>query len=170
MATPARTAASTEEVARGYFDRVAARDPEGMMEFWTPGGRGHIDGVAELVAPDSYSAWFRTLFAAFPDWRFNVNSITAEDDRAAVHWTATGTFNGTGSFEGMLPTGASLEVSGIDLLQVKDGKLVELWAYMNGMEMARQLGAMPPQGSVPERAMFGALNLRTRAVNALKNR
>ena len=170
MATRADTSRSVEETARSYFERVAARDPDGMMEHWTPGGQGHIDGVAELVAPDSYSAWFRSLFGAFPDWQFDVLSVTAQDDRAVVHWRASGTFNGTGRFEGMVPNGASIDVSGIDLLQIKDGKLVELWAYGNGMELARQLGALPPQGSVPERAMFGALNLKTRAANALKRR
>jgi predicted ester cyclase len=168
VATQADTG-TTEQIARSYFGRVAARDPDGMMEHWTPGGQGHIDGVAELVAPDSYAAWFRSLFAAFPDWQFEVLSITAEDDRAAVHWRATGTFNGTGSFEGVLPTGASIDISGIDLLQIKDGKLIELWAYGNGMELARQLGMMPPQGSAPERAMLGALNLKTRAVNAIRS-
>ena len=170
MATGADTARSTEEVARSYFERVTARDPDGMMEHWTPGGQGHVVGLVELVAPDSYAAWFRTLFAAFPDWQFEVLSVTAEDDRAAVHWRATGTFNGTGMFEGMVPNGATIDVSGIDLLQIKDGKLVELWAYGNGMELGRQLGALPPQGSAPERAMFGALNLKTRAVNALRRR
>ena len=170
MAAEPDTATSTEEVARAYMACVTARDPEGMMEFWTPGGHGHVDGVAELVAPDSYSAWFRSLFAAFPDWQFEVLSVTAEDDRAAVHWRARATFNGTGTFEGVMPTGASIDISGIDLLQVRDGKLVELWAYGNGMELARQLGMMPPQGSAPERAMLGALNLKTRATNAIRRR
>ncbi len=170
MATEPDTATSTEEIARAYFACVTARDPDGMMEFWTPGGQGHIDGVAELVAPDSYSAWFNALFASFPDWRVEVISVTAEGDRAAVHWHATATFNGSANFDGIAPTGAPVDVTGIDLMQTKDGKLVELWAYSNPMELARQVGVMPPQGSFPERAMFGALNLKTRAVNALRER
>lgn len=170
MASQADTAASTEEIARSYFECVTNRDVAGMMEHWTPGGHGHIVGTAELTAPDTYSAWFNSLFAAFPDFRFEVNSITAQDDRAAVHWSATGTFNGTGVFEGMVPTGSSVNVSGIDLLQVKEGKLVELWAYLNGLELSRQVGALPPQGSAPEKAMLGALNLKTRAADAIRRR
>ena len=134
MATGADTSASTEQVARSYFECVTNRDVAGMMDHWTPGGHGHIVGTAELTAPDTYSAWFNSLFAAFPDFTFRVESITAEDDRAAVHWFATGTFDGTGTFEGMVPNGAAVDTSGIDLLQIKDGKLVELWAYLNGME------------------------------------
>ena len=33
---------------------------------------------------------------------------------------------------------------------------------MNGAEMMRQLGALPPAGSAPEKAMTAALNLKTR--------
>lgn len=170
MAMETDTASSAEAVARSYFESVAERDVAGMMEHWTLGGHGHIVGTAELTAPDSYSAWFNSLFTAFPDFTFNVESITADGDLAAVHYSAKGTFNGTGTFEGMVPNGAEIDMSGIDLLQVKDGKLVELWAYLNGMELARQLGALPPAGSAPEKAMFGALNLKTRALNALRSR
>jgi predicted ester cyclase len=169
LTSPDRLGAITvEETARSYFKCVAERDVDGMMDHWRPGGRGHIHGIADLVAPDSYSAWFNALFAAFPDFRFEVDSVTADEERAAVHWTVRGTFNGTGSFEGLDPTGASVEISGIDLLTVEDGKLVELHAHMNGMEMARQLGALPSAGSAPERAMFGALNLKTRIADELR--
>ena len=36
--------------------------------------------------------------------------------------------------------------------------------------MARQLGALPPTDSLPEKAMLGALNLKTRIAAALKRR
>ena len=36
------------------------------------------------------------------------------------------------------------------------------------MEMARQMGAMPPAGSVGEKAMFGAVNARTAAAGAIQ--
>ncbi len=39
---------------------------------------------------------------------------------------------------------------------------------MNGAQMAQQLGALPPAGSLPERAMLAALNLKTRAARALR--
>jgi predicted ester cyclase len=64
-----------------------------------------------------------------------------------VHWTATGTFTGTGRFEGMAPNGASIELRGLDLLTVRDGMVVDNQAYTNGAELARQLGALPPAGS-----------------------
>ena len=54
------------------------------------------------------------------------------------------------------------------MLTIEDGLIVENRAYMNATEMARQLGAMPPAGSLPEKAMFGALNAKTAAVAAIR--
>jgi len=45
---------------------------------------------------------------------------------------------------------------------VREGKIVHNDAYLNGMQMARQLGMLPPQGSGQEKALIGATNLKTR--------
>ena len=138
------------------------------MALWEPGGIGNIHGVAVLRAPDTYSEWFGALFTAFPDFLFEVLDVVAEGDRAAVRWRATGTFDGSGKFEGMLPTGESVDIEGCDVLTIRDGKVTDNQAYMNGMDLARQLGALPAQGSAQDRGMLGLLNLRTRAAGALR--
>ena len=79
----------------------------------------------------------------------------------------TGTFSGEARFEGAIATGASLDLTGCDVLTVRDGKIVHNDAYVNGMQMARQLGILPPQGSGQERAMIGAVNAKTRAARLL---
>jgi len=93
-----------------------------------------------------------------------VESIIAEDHRASVHWSAHGTFSGTGRFEGLKPNGATVAIEGIDVLEFEDGLISKLTAVLNGAELARQLGAMPPTGSVAEKTMLGAFNLRTSAL------
>jgi hypothetical protein len=87
-----------------------------------------------------------------------------------VRWRATGSFNGSGSFEGLEPNGASVNVQGCDVLTVRDGRIQRNDAYMNGVEMMRQLGALPPAGSAPERALTAALNLKTRVGTWLATR
>ncbi len=155
-------------VARSYFEAVGRRDLEAMMSHWEPGGTGEIHGLVELTAPHSYRAWFANLFAAFPDFRFEVLDVVAEGEQAAVRWRATGTFDGDAQFEGMDPTGAKVDLTGLDLLAISDGKIQRNDAYMNGAQMTRQLGALPPAGSLAERAMLTALNLRTRLARALR--
>jgi len=57
----------------------------------------------------------------------------------------TGTFDGEARFEGAIATGARLDLTGCDVLTVRDGKIVRNDAYMNAMQMARQLGVLPPR-------------------------
>lgn len=155
-------------MARSYFTAVGARDVEAMLEHWHMPGVGHIHGVADLTVPEGYREWFGALFAACPDFVFEVIEVVADERRAAVRWRATGTFDGVGRFEGLRPNGRRVDVEGCDLVEVREGKIAELNAYLNGNEMGRQLGALPPAGSPPEKAMLGALNLKTRLLAALK--
>ncbi len=163
-------AKSAKQIATDYFAAIGTRDVHAMMTFWKPGGYGYIHGVADLRAPDGYHEWFGGLFRAFPDFKFEVIDMVAYADKAAVRWRARGTFSGEGTFEGLTPNGATITLEGLDLLTIRDGLIEENRAYMNAMEMARQLGALPPAGSLPEKAMFGALNARTAAVAAIRKR
>ena len=76
--------------------------------------------------------------------------------------------DGGGGGGGGGPGGAGGVVEGCDVLTVEDGLIVDNRAYTNGMDLARQLGAMPPQGGVAERGMLGALNLKTRLSGLLR--
>ena len=163
MATSETTDVAT--IARGYFEAVGRRDLDAMTEFYAPGGVGEIYGLVRLEVPDSYRTWFGDLFRAFPDFEMEIVEIVAEGEKAAVRWRATGSFSGDANFEGLAPNGASVEVQGCDVLTIRDGRIQRNDAYMNGTEMLRQLGALPPTGSAPEKAMTAALNLKTRLAN-----
>jgi predicted ester cyclase len=163
-----RQPSDSASVARGYFEAIGRQDVEAMMAFWEPGGTGEIHGLVTLQAPGTYSEWFGNLFRAFPDFRFEILELVAEGERAAVRWRATGTFNGNTRFEGMDPTGAKVDITGFDLLTIRGGRINHNDAYMNGAQMAQQLGALPPTGSLQEKAMLGALNLRTRIAHLLR--
>lgn len=173
MSAAADQLRSEEEIARAYFGAIGDRDLDAMMDFWEPGGYGHIHGVADLRAPEGYREWFGNLFAAVPDFRMEVIDLVAGEGKVAVRWEATGTFTGPVSFEGLVATGAHLRMEGLDLLTIREGRITENRAYMNATEMARQLGAMPAAGSVGERAMLAAVNARTaalRLLSGLRNR
>lgn len=163
-----RDATGTASVARAYFEAVGRRDLDAMTAFYKPGGTGEIYGLVELEVPHSYRAWFGNLFQAFPDFKLEIIEVVPAGEKAAVRWRATGVFNGTARFEGLDPNGARVEVQGCDVLTVRDGLIERNDAYMNGAEMARQLGALPPAGSAPERVLTGALNLKTRLARALR--
>jgi glyoxylase-like metal-dependent hydrolase (beta-lactamase superfamily II)/predicted ester cyclase len=153
--------AQTEAVVRSYFAAVAARDVEGMIEHWVPGGAGRFVGDRELTVPDGYRREFGQLFRAFPDLDLQVTDLYVRGEQATVRWRARGTFSG-GDWDGIQPTGARIDVEGVDLLTVRDGKVVDLDAFVNFLDFARQVGLLPPAGSSTEQRLNAVLNARTR--------
>jgi steroid delta-isomerase-like uncharacterized protein len=154
--------ASVASVARAYFEAVARRDLDAMEAFYEQGGTGEIHGLVELTVPGTYRPWFANLFAAMPDFEFEILDVVATGEKAAVRWRARGSFTGPVKFEGLEANGASVDVQGCDVLTIRDGRIQRNDAYMNGAEMARQLGALPPAGSAAEKAATALVNLRTR--------
>ena len=159
---------TAREVVTEYFDALAARDPDRAVQTWKPGGVDDFFGMGELTAPDDIRAYFSNLFAAIPDWQFEVIDMVTEDDQVAVHWRAAGTFDGTEKLEGFAPNGRSIEMRGLDVLRVEDGQIVSNHAYTNAMELARQIGALPPAGSGQEKAMAAAFNAKTSLAKRLR--
>jgi steroid delta-isomerase-like uncharacterized protein len=147
-------------VVDDYFDALARRDVEAMAAHWAPDGTDHIAGQVDAVGPSGVREYFTELFAAFPDFALTVRSTIEQDGRTAVHWTATGTH--LGPFWGVAPTGARVELEGIDLLQVHDGLLVRNDAVPDSLSVARQLGLLPRAGSPAEQRLFGAFNAKTK--------
>jgi glyoxylase-like metal-dependent hydrolase (beta-lactamase superfamily II)/predicted ester cyclase len=168
MSTAAKSdPVATEQVARRYFAAVAARDVDAMVACWRAGSVDRLHGQADLVAPDGVRAWFEELFAAVPDAAMEVLSTTTEADRCAVRWRLTGTFAGPGTWQGLVPTGGHLDLQGCDVFRVEDGLLVGNDAFVDGMTVARQLGALPPRDSGPERGMLAMTNGRTKLMRRL---
>jgi hydroxyacylglutathione hydrolase len=156
-----------ERIGRAYFAAHERCDIDAVAELWEPGGVGRIVGLVDLVAPDGIRDFFAELYAAFPDFSLRALDVTAQDDRCAVRWEIAGTFAGPGRFRGLEPTGARVAVEGCDLMVVRDGRVASLHAYLDGGDLARQLGALPPADSAAERRITRVINLRTRAAQRM---
>ena len=94
-----------------------------MAACWEPGCIDEIHGLASLRAPEGIREWFGNMFRAVPDFRMEVVDLVANGDKVAVRWHMTGTFSGDASFEGMIATGAKIDITGCDMLTVRDGKI-----------------------------------------------
>jgi hydroxyacylglutathione hydrolase len=153
--------ASATEIAKRYFAAAAARDVDAMAACWASGGRWRLVGERELVAPEGVRDYFRALFAAFPDFSFEVVDVTTARTRTAVRWRGRGTFAGPGRFEAFEPNGARVDLEGCDVLVVTDDQIQSLDAYLDLCDLARQLGLLPPAGSAGEARLARLANLRT---------
>jgi steroid delta-isomerase-like uncharacterized protein len=168
---PRRSAKSraNEALARGYFEAMAARDAERMVEHWSPEGIEELVPLTVLRGHSEIRGYFTGLFAAVPDLETSVQRVVSDDSSAVVEWRVAGTFDGA-PFQGIEPTGRRVEMRGLDVFDIEDGKFVRNTGYYDGAAFARQVGLMPPQDSGAERAMKGAFNAVTRVRKAVNER
>ncbi len=83
----------------------------------------------------------RRRFMAFPDLRFTIEEVVVQDDRLAVAWIATGTHQGP--LMRIPPTGRAVQVRGISLMTVRDGKVVRGFRMWDVAGMLRALRLLP---------------------------
>ena len=80
-----------------------------------------------------------TLFrTAFPDIHFTVNEIIAEGDSVVVSYTYRGTHQGV--FAGVEPTGRSIDITGILIAHMSDGRIQEAVSVFDSAQLMEQLG------------------------------
>ena len=123
---------------------------------------GNLEALEEVIAPDAVDhnaqpglaaglAGVRQTLgmfrAAFPDLRFTAEDLLAEGDRVATRVTATGTHRG--EFQGLPPTGKQVTISGIEIVRIANGKVVERWGQFDFLGLLQQLGAIPAPGQAP---------------------
>jgi len=163
----ARTAA---DVARSYFEAIAAKDLDRAAEHRSPEVVADIVPAGILRGPAEYRAFFEEMFAAFPDYELVIEDIVGGESTAAVRWRWSGTFTGA-AFQGVEPTGRRVETRTVDWIELDgEGRIVRVTAYFDGMEFARGVGMMPPRDSSAERAMRGAFNGVTKVRSAIAER
>jgi predicted ester cyclase len=79
------------------------------------------------------------LRSAFPDWHFTIEHSVEAGDTVASRYTNRGTQQGV--FMGKPATGRRITVFGLDMVRVRDGRVVEHWALIDQAALAAQLGS-----------------------------
>ena len=92
------------------------------------------------VAPDreGYRQSVESL-APFADIHCAAEDMVAEGDKVAVRWTWRGTH--TGEYMGIAPTGKQVTITGVSILRIVAGKIVEQWDEQDMLGFMEQLGA-----------------------------
>jgi predicted ester cyclase len=152
---------SPVQTAHHIFETVLhQRDADALRPYWAD------DLVEELPTgtyrgPDEMARYFAETFAALPDFHIEPEEIIGEGDKVFVKWRMTGTFDG-GQWQGIEPTGDRVELLGIDCFTFREGKVVRNEVAFDQLSFARQIGMLPAQDSIGERAMRSAFNARTK--------
>jgi predicted ester cyclase len=67
--------------------------------------------------------------------------MVAEGDRVVTKKTFTGTH--TAELNGIPPTGKRVSITYVDILRLRDGKIIEHWLSMDQLSFMQQLGVLP---------------------------
>jgi predicted ester cyclase len=78
------------------------------------------------------------LWKGFPDLRFTIEEVVAEGDKLTTRFSFTGTH--LGEFMGIPATGNKIEVTGLIISLIKNGKFVEDREEIDTLGMMMQLG------------------------------
>jgi len=105
----------------------------------------HCNFPEDLVGIEAFEGFVSAHRTAFPDFKLTIDQFFVKDDKMAVLWTVTGT--NTGPYGDLPPTGKKMQISGLDISRIAEGKFAEEWLYFNMLDFYQQLGftLVPPQ-------------------------
>lgn len=122
--------------------------------------QGNLDLAEEIFAPDyvnhdpatpdfgsgpeAANQAARLYRGAFPDAQITVEDQIAEGDKVATRWSARGTHQG--ELAGVPASGNRVEITGIQIDRIAEGKIAEGWINYDAMGMMQQIGAIPSPG------------------------
>jgi steroid delta-isomerase-like uncharacterized protein len=106
-----------------------------------------------MKGKDSAKKFFGMFTKAFPDMKFQATTTMGVGDYAIAESTFTGTQKG--ALPGIPAKNKPVTMHGVDIVQVKDGKVAKGWTYGNNAEMLMQLGMMKPPAAPKAAAPAG---------------
>jgi steroid delta-isomerase-like uncharacterized protein len=102
-----------------------------------PGGDGELRGPERVADQIEY---FRN---AFPDLTYTIEDQVAAGDEVVSRYTVSGTH--LGEFLGVSGTDNRIEITGITMYRIEDGRIVEAWDSPDNLSLMQQLGILPEE-------------------------
>jgi predicted ester cyclase len=129
------------ELARRLIERVwATADRETARELVADDVLVHVSRSIQ-PGPDGQAAVGTYFRAGFPEAIWSADDAFGVGDQAAVRWRMQGRHDGT--FEGVPPTHRDVVLSGIAIVRVEGGKIVEIWHAEDLFGLFARIGAKP---------------------------
>ena len=137
-------------IHRLYAEGINRHDAAVAAAFYTQDALNH----GRRVGRAGMQAVFEALFSTFPDFSYEIDESTAEEDRVVCKVTMTGTHFGqptlphafTGMLTGVAPTGRKVRVQQYHLFRLRDGEIAAHEAVRDDLSMLLQLGLLRRPG------------------------
>lgn len=98
----------------------------------------YIDHSATAPGLENFKTYLGMITRVFPDINVTVEDMFADDHKVAARLSIRGTQSG--SFRGFPATGGQATWSGMDIIHISNGKIVERWSERDFLHMLVQLG------------------------------
>ena len=132
------------------------QDVEGILAYYDDDIRWTNVALDEVYSgKDEVRAFIHRLLTAFPDLSFEVTEKFARDDNISERWYIRGTHQGP--FMGIPATGKRVEIPGISMVKMRDGKFLSDWYLFDASGGLRQMGLLPPLSASETPIMRAAL-------------
>lgn len=106
-----------------------------VAEFISAEYIGHLGGTT--MDRNELERLERQFSMAFPDAHHTIDDLIAEGDRVVLRTTARATHRGR--FEGMDPTGRSVEFTGLVVYRIQGNRIAESWGEIDFLRLLREL-------------------------------
>jgi predicted ester cyclase len=122
---------SDREVARTALERVCSRADFGLApDCYAEDFVDHVNGL-EFRGLEGVRRSTALYQALFDELRIEVVDQVAEGDRVASRWVLRGSNRGR-----------EVELTGITISRLRDGRIVEDWTATDGVDLLRRLGVV----------------------------
>lgn len=133
------SAEENKQIARRIIEEGLSKHNLDLIdEFFDPDFIENQFGLKPTIAVMKED--FNFLYRAFPDYRLVIEDMVADGDKVWLRMKCTGTSKG--GFMGP-PNGKSFNVTVMDMIRLKDGKVVEHWGVPDRFALMMQLGLLP---------------------------
>jgi steroid delta-isomerase-like uncharacterized protein len=137
------TTEQNKALVRQFFTAFEANDQDALKEILAPDLVAYSHGAPGPQNREVHLQGIAMWNAAFNETRFTIEEQIAEGDKVATRSTMRSVHSG-GDFQGLPPTGKQVQVDGVTIERIKDGKIVERRVSGDWLGIMQQLGLVPP--------------------------
>jgi steroid delta-isomerase-like uncharacterized protein len=131
-------------LARSSWEEIVNKqNPQAIEEVYAPNFVWH-EPDQDIQGYEQAKQFVSAFFKGFPDINISVEDVIAEGDKAVTRYTIRGTHQGETEEFGP-PTEKQMELKGITIHRIEDGKIVEEWEAYDNLSVMQQLGLVPEQ-------------------------
>jgi steroid delta-isomerase-like uncharacterized protein len=136
--------ADNKSVYLRFAAAVNQRNLDALDPLVAPNWINHGADPNEPPGAERFKRIFAEFIAACPDFQITVEDQLAEGDKVMVRWHDTGTHTGS-PLLGVPPSGKAIVLTGIDVLRLKNGQIIERWSESDQLYLLQTLGIIPVQ-------------------------